>query len=53
VVGVAVVGVALALIVTIQRSYGTLDDAELSWREPTGAEPPDADGASDATEVGT
>lgn len=30
VVGVAVVGVALALIVTIHRAYGTLDDAELS-----------------------
>jgi multicomponent Na+:H+ antiporter subunit C len=34
VVGVAVVGVALALIVTIHRSYGTLDDAELSSRHP-------------------
>ncbi|HSL57593.1 MAG TPA: cation:proton antiporter subunit C [Acidimicrobiales bacterium] len=30
VVGVAVIGVALALIVTIQRAYGTLDDAALS-----------------------
>lgn len=30
VVGVAVIGVALSLIVTIQRSFGTLDDAELS-----------------------
>jgi multicomponent Na+:H+ antiporter subunit C len=30
VVGVAVIGVALALIVTIHRSYGTLDDTELS-----------------------
>jgi multisubunit Na+/H+ antiporter MnhC subunit len=30
VVGVAVIGVALALIVTIHRAYGTLDDVELS-----------------------
>jgi multicomponent Na+:H+ antiporter subunit C len=30
VVGVAVIGVALALIVTIHRAYGTLDDTELS-----------------------
>jgi len=30
VVGVAVIGVALALIVRIQRAYGTLDDVELS-----------------------
>jgi multicomponent Na+:H+ antiporter subunit C len=30
VVGVAVIGVALALIVTIHRAYGTLDDLELS-----------------------
>lgn len=30
VVGVAVIGVALALITVIHRAYGTLDDAELS-----------------------
>jgi multicomponent Na+:H+ antiporter subunit C len=30
VVGVAVIGVALALIVTIHRAYGTLDDTDLS-----------------------
>lgn len=32
VVGVAVIGVALALIVVIRRAYGTLDDVELSAR---------------------
>jgi multicomponent Na+:H+ antiporter subunit C len=32
VVGVAVIGVALALIVVIRRAYGTLDDVELSTR---------------------
>jgi multicomponent Na+:H+ antiporter subunit C len=32
VVGVAVIGVALSLIVTIKHAYGTLDDAELSSR---------------------
>ena len=32
VVGVAVIGVALALIVTIHRAYGTLDDVTLSGR---------------------
>ena len=32
VVGVAVIGVALALIVVIQRSFGTLDDLEISSR---------------------
>lgn len=30
VVGVAVIGVALALIVTIRRTFGTLDDLEIS-----------------------
>lgn len=30
VVGVAVIGVALALVITIYRAYGTLDDVELS-----------------------
>lgn len=30
VVGVAVIGVALALVVTIHRSFGTLDDLELA-----------------------
>lgn len=30
VVGVAVLGVALSLIVTIQRAYGSLDDAQVS-----------------------
>lgn len=30
VVGVAVIGVALSLIVTIKHAYGTLDDSELS-----------------------
>ena len=33
VVGVAVIGVALSLIVTIKHAYGTLDDAELSASE--------------------
>jgi multicomponent Na+:H+ antiporter subunit C len=32
VVGVAVIGVALSLIVTIKHAYGTLDDTELSSR---------------------
>lgn len=32
VVGVAVIGVALALIVVIRRAYGTLDDLEISGR---------------------
>jgi multicomponent Na+:H+ antiporter subunit C len=32
VVGVAVIGVALALIVTIHRAFGTLDDVVLSAR---------------------
>jgi multicomponent Na+:H+ antiporter subunit C len=35
VVGVAVIGVALALIIVIRRAYGTLDDAELSSRAAT------------------
>jgi multisubunit Na+/H+ antiporter MnhC subunit len=35
VVGVAVIGVALSLIVTIHRSYGTLDDALLSEGGPS------------------
>jgi len=33
VVGVAVIGVALALIVVIRRAFGTLDDAALSLSE--------------------
>lgn len=33
VVGVAVIGVALALIVTIHRSFGTLDDLVLAGQE--------------------
>ncbi|HSM66655.1 MAG TPA: cation:proton antiporter subunit C [Ilumatobacteraceae bacterium] len=33
VVGVAVIGVALALIVVIRRAFGTLDDAALSQRD--------------------
>jgi multicomponent Na+:H+ antiporter subunit C len=33
VVGVAVIGVALSLIVTIKHAYGTLDDSELSERD--------------------
>lgn len=32
VVGVAVIGVALALIVVIRRAYGTLDDVEIAER---------------------
>jgi multisubunit Na+/H+ antiporter MnhC subunit len=32
-VGVAVIGVALSLIVTIKHAYGTLDDSELSERD--------------------
>jgi multicomponent Na+:H+ antiporter subunit C len=47
VVGVAVIGVALSLIVTIKHAYGTLDDAELSSRrtgdttgDTTGDRPP-------------
>ncbi len=35
VVGVAVIGVALALIVTIRRGFGTLDDAEITQKIST------------------
>jgi multicomponent Na+:H+ antiporter subunit C len=38
VVGVAVIGVALALIVVIRRAFGTLDDAALSLRDTEGGE---------------
>lgn len=44
VVGVAVIGVALALIVVIRRAYGTLDDVELSAR--TATDPAESDDAS-------
>lgn len=40
VVGVAVIGVALALVVTIHRSFGTLDDAELAGETVTTGEQP-------------
>lgn len=40
VVGVAVIGVALALIVTIHRGFGTLDDAELAGEPATAGERP-------------
>jgi multicomponent Na+:H+ antiporter subunit C len=43
VVGVAVIGVALALIVVIRRAYGTLDDVELStWTAPDPTAPDSA-----------
>lgn len=35
VVGVAVIGVALALIVTIRRGFGTLDDVEITQKIST------------------
>lgn len=38
VVGVAVIGVALALIVVIRREFGTLDDAALSLRDAEGGD---------------
>jgi multicomponent Na+:H+ antiporter subunit C len=38
VVGVAVIGVALALIVVIRRAFGTLDDDALSLRDTEGGE---------------
>lgn len=37
VVGAAIVGVAAALLIRINRAYGTLDDAELSQLPPDGS----------------
>jgi multicomponent Na+:H+ antiporter subunit C len=44
VVGVAVIGVALALIVVIQRAYNTLDDLTLSGQIDRSVTDPDAAG---------
>lgn len=41
VVGAAIVGVAVALLVRIHRAYGTLDDAELSRLPADGSAPGD------------